>query len=86
MSFSVALFRSTSAALRAEGVIQQGGVACKLIPTPRHISSDCGVVLRFGTSQRTEVEALLSQSGVDVVEFCDLPPLLPPKPFPEPLP
>jgi hypothetical protein len=43
---SVVLVYSTSYALRAEKVLDQAGIACKLIPVPRHLSSDCGVCVR----------------------------------------
>ena len=46
--FGVILFHTTSAALRAEKVLQRSGLTVKLIPTPREFSSDCGMALRFG--------------------------------------
>ena len=46
-SFAVVLFESVSHALRAEKLIKAAGISCKLIPVPRHLSSDCGVCLRF---------------------------------------
>jgi hypothetical protein len=43
----VVLFHTSAAALRAEAVVQRAGFAVRLIPTPRQLSSDCGVALRF---------------------------------------
>ncbi|RME35276.1 MAG: DUF3343 domain-containing protein [Thermoflexia bacterium] len=54
--FSVVLVPSTSHALRAEKVLKAAGIACKLIPVPRHLSSDCGVCVRI---QREDREAAL---------------------------
>ena len=44
---SVVLFYSASGALRAEKLTKEAGLRVKLMPVPRHLSSDCGVCLRF---------------------------------------
>ena len=48
--YSVVLVPSASQALRAEKVLQRAGIPCKLIPVPRHLSSDCGVSVRIETA------------------------------------
>ena len=40
--FAAILVFSTSHAVHAERVLKQVGLTVKLIPTPRHLSSDCG--------------------------------------------
>ena len=45
--YGVVLFHTTSAAMRAEKVLKNAGIAVKLIPTPRELSSDCGISARF---------------------------------------
>ena len=52
--YAVILFHSTSHALRAEKVLLEAGISCKLIPVPRHLSSDCGVCVRV---ERADGEA-----------------------------
>jgi hypothetical protein len=64
--FAVALFDSTSAALRAEKVVGERGIPVKLIPVPRQISSDCGVCLRFPQDQEAQVRTILQDAGVDL--------------------
>jgi len=59
ISWEVVLFLSVSHALRAEKLLKAAGIPCKLIPVPRHLSSDCGVCLRFEPSLRPRVEATL---------------------------
>jgi hypothetical protein len=54
--YAVILVYSTSYALRAEKVLTKAGIPCKLIPVPRHLSSDCGVCVRI---ERTDQEAAL---------------------------
>ena len=58
-SWEVALFLSVSHALRAERLLKEAGIPCKLIPVPRHLSSDCGVCLRFEPLLRPQIEAAL---------------------------
>lgn len=65
---AVLLFDGTSQALRAERVLQRAGVACKLIPVPRHLSSDCGVCLRVARADGVAARAALAAAGVEDVE------------------
>lgn len=72
MSQSVALFDTTSAALRAEKLLTGKGLPFKLIPTPRQISSDCGIALRFETQDRERVEALLREGSLEIAAIHEL--------------
>jgi hypothetical protein len=54
--YAVILVYSTSHAIRAEKVLDEAGLSCKLIPVPRHLSSDCGVCVRIA---RIDQEAAL---------------------------
>lgn len=56
---AVVLFESISHALRAEKIIKNAKIPCKLIPVPRHLSSDCGVCLRFAASVKKQVNDIL---------------------------
>ena len=58
--WEVALFLSVNHALRAEKLLKNADIPCKLIPVPRHLSSDCGVCLRFDPSLRSRVETALT--------------------------
>jgi hypothetical protein len=62
--YGVVLFASTSHAIKGEKVLQEAGVPVKLIPTPRQLSSDCGLALRFDLGQRARVEELMRERGV----------------------
>jgi hypothetical protein len=64
--FGVLLFHTTSAALRAEKVLQHSGLTVKLIPTPREFSSDCGIALRFPWARAEEARSALDLARVDV--------------------
>jgi hypothetical protein len=62
--YSVVLFYSTAHAIRAEKVLQSAGLRIKMIPTPRQLSSDCGVALRFERQDEGQVVAALAGERV----------------------
>ncbi len=66
MTYAVILFPSTHYAIRAEKKARENGFAVKLIPVPRHLSSDCGVCLRLSCDQKETLECLLQQEGVKI--------------------
>jgi hypothetical protein len=68
-ALGVALFHTTSAALRAEKTLLKSGFAVKLVPTPREFSSDCGIALRFAWSEIERTRTLLDAAHVDVAAF-----------------
>lgn len=64
--YGIVLFDMTQAAMKAEKVLDQAGIKTKLIPVPRHISSNCGISLRFDVTLMAEVEAELASKGVPI--------------------
>ena len=69
--YEVVLFHSVSYALKAEKILKSKGIPYKLIPVPRHISSDCGFCVRFPSYLHQQVVDALK----DDVEFVDIRPL-----------
>jgi len=65
----VVLFHTSSMAFRAEKALRRAGFPVNLIPTPRELSSDCGIALRFDWAQRPQVEAVLEQARVETAGF-----------------
>jgi len=65
-TYGVALFHTSSAVLRAEKILLREGFTIKLIPVPRHLSSDCGIALRFDKSAETRVREILEAAGVAI--------------------
>jgi len=63
-AYGVVLFESTSAALRAEKEVKEHGLKVKLIPVPRHLSSDCGICLRFDWQDMDKVKELLDSGDL----------------------
>lgn len=69
----VVLFPSVSHCMRGESVVQAAGLACKLIPVPRELSSDCGTALRFDWEDREKVRAALEAAGLEYEGILPLP-------------
>ena len=63
---SVVLVYSTSHAIRIERLLKADQTPCKLIPVPRHLSSDCGVCVRFANENRSTVDGVLERTGIEV--------------------
>ena len=61
---SVVLFHSTAHAIRAEKVLVGAGLSIKMIPTPRQLSSDCGMALRFDRAVEEQVARTLAEHKV----------------------
>jgi hypothetical protein len=57
--------------LRAEKLLKKEGIAYKLIPVPRHLSSDCGVCVRFARQDESLVKKALADK-VEIQSFCTL--------------
>jgi hypothetical protein len=70
--YAAILFFSTSYALRAEKVLHKAGTPCKLIPVPRHLSSDCGVCVRIERTDREAALEALETARVEIKEVCEI--------------
>jgi len=70
--YTVILVYSTSHALRAEQVLQQVGIRCRLVPVPRHLSSDCGVCVRFDQIHRQAALDALQAAQVETEGIHDI--------------
>lgn len=70
--YTVILVPSTSHAIRAEKILREAGVECKLIPVPRHLSSDCGVCVRIPRLAREAACAALDHARLDIEGIHDL--------------
>ena len=64
--FSVILVLATSHAMRAEKVLAQADIPCKLIPVPRHLSSDCGVCVRVRRLDRKATVQALKAAQIEM--------------------
>jgi hypothetical protein len=66
--YFVMLFKSVSYVLKAEKILKKESLSHKLIPVPKHISSDCGICLRFEPALQNKIEfALLNKVEIDEI-------------------
>ncbi len=63
--YGVILFDTNTSAMRAEAVLVRANQVIKLIPTPRELSSDCGISLRFDWNMKSEIESHLDRAKVE---------------------
>ena len=66
---SIILVWTSSHAIRLEHVLHQASIACKLIPTPRYLTSDCGISVRIA---REDVEAARKAIDAARAEYEDI--------------
>lgn len=69
--YAVILADSTSHALQIEKILIRQGLTCRLIPVPRHLSSDCGVCVRILRQDREKIEELLHQNQINIQGIMD---------------
>ncbi len=63
--YAVILVYSTTHALRIEKLLGERGLECKLIPVPRHLSSDCGICVRLRRADLEAARAVIEQAGIE---------------------
>ena len=70
--YYVMLFKSVSYVLKAEKILKKEGLPHKLIPVPKHISSDCGICLRFEPVMQSKIKAaLLNKVEIEEIQALD---------------
>lgn len=62
MEYAVILVDSTSHALYIEKLLMNQHFVSKLIPVPRHLSSDCGVCVRILRNDMPVIKTLLEEN------------------------
>jgi hypothetical protein len=62
--YAVILVDSTSHAMRIERLLNTQHIRNKLIPVPRHLSSDCGVCVRIADDKREFVREMLKLNKI----------------------
>ncbi|MFC1975880.1 DUF3343 domain-containing protein [Chloroflexota bacterium] len=70
--YTVILVYATSHALRTEKVLQGVGVKSRLIPVPRHLSSDCGVCVRIQQGDKETARQTLEAAQVETEGIHDI--------------
>ena len=66
MPEAVVLLYTIHDVLKLERELKQRGLKVKPVPTPRHLSSDCGTALRFRRSDTEAVRATAADMRLDL--------------------
>jgi hypothetical protein len=64
--YAVVVVHSTSHAMRVEKLLRDEGIPCKMIPVPRHISSDCGACVRIPHGDMDAVRRAMEAGRIEV--------------------
>lgn len=72
MPRGVVLFHTTHALLKLEKGLLERGLEVEPIPTPRQLSSDCGMALRFEPADAEAVRAAVNELHVEIEGIHDL--------------
>lgn len=62
--YMVALFQSVSGAMKAETALKKESASFKIIPVPKHISSECGICIRFSSDDEAVIEKILKDNDL----------------------
>jgi hypothetical protein len=52
--------------MRVEKLLRDEGIPCKMIPVPRHISSDCGACVRIRHQDMDAVRRVVEAARIEV--------------------
>ena len=62
----VITFDSIHRVMKAERILKGEAISLSLIPTPRHISSDCGMVVRIECDGREKALEIIQKHGLTI--------------------
>lgn len=65
-AYAYILVYSTSHAVQIERWLIESAIPCRLVPVPRHLSSDCGVCVRIAKVDLKRVKKLLEDRNIEV--------------------
>lgn len=67
--YMVVLFHSTNYAVWASDVLKRSDIWYKMVPVPRHLSSDCGSCVLLRKDDEERVRVLLDDKGIEYDRF-----------------
>lgn len=63
--YHVILFHSTSYAIWTSKILKKKGIKHKMIPVPRHISSDCGYCVRILRKDADKIRETIENNQIE---------------------
>jgi hypothetical protein len=64
-TYTIIIAHSTGHVFRIEKLLKEAGFSSKMIPVPRHLSSDCGICIRIDNINSDPVREMLEKKGVE---------------------
>ena len=72
IEYSVILFFSNSYSIWTSKELKKRGIDHKMIPVPRHLSSDCGYCVRINKNDSEIIQSVLTEKGIEFNEIVAL--------------
>jgi hypothetical protein len=66
VSRRIMTFHGTYYVLKAEKLLKKEGISVEAIAAPRHISSDCGICIRFPRLDEERVRGICASAGLEI--------------------
>jgi hypothetical protein len=64
--YAVILVFAASHAIFLEKLLSQSSIESKMVPVPRHLSSDCGICIRISQNSLPEAHRIVASTGLEI--------------------
>lgn len=65
----ILIFKNTRAVIQSERTLREARISFQVIPTPRHISSECGMCLTVDKKEVEKAKDVLNANQLEVVKI-----------------
>lgn len=65
MTETIITFKNVRLVIKADKLLQQHQLICKIVPVPEQISSECGMCIETNGANRQKIEQLLNEHGIE---------------------
>lgn len=65
MSVAIITFQNVRLVIKADKLLQQQQIICKIIPVPEHISSECGMCIETNGESLQQIQQILNTHGIE---------------------
>jgi hypothetical protein len=65
MTGSIITFENVRLVIKADKLLQQHQLICKIVPVPEHISSECGMCIEAKGDNSQKIQQLLNEHDIE---------------------
>jgi len=65
MKKNILTFLNVRLVIKADKLLQQHQLICKIVPVPEHISSECGMCIETNGENLKRIQQLLTEYGIE---------------------